>query len=123
MDRPRRRWALFIKRIKNASSVLTPASVQRLRRAASEFEGRAYDLTFEWSDRRMYCSELVWKLFDRVLGIHVGELQRLREFNLTDPVVVAKMHERYGEHVPMDEPVISPSSMFNSAALVTVGEG
>ena len=110
-----------IKRLKNASSVLTPRAVQRLRQTAREFEGRPYDLSFEWSDDRLYCSELVWKVYDRALGIHLGELQKLREFNLSDPVVRAKLHERYADHVPMDEPVISPGAVFDSTALETVG--
>jgi hypothetical protein len=44
----------------------------------------------------------------------------VKGFNLTDPVVRAKMRERYGTHIPMDEPVISPASMFNSPLLETV---
>jgi hypothetical protein len=26
------------------------------------FLGKDYDLTFGWSDERLYCSELVWKV-------------------------------------------------------------
>ena len=44
--------------------------------------------------------------------------QKLREFDLSDPVVKAKMRERYGEDVPLDEPVISPAAMFDSGELV-----
>jgi len=51
----------------------------------------------------------------------VGELQKLREFNLSDPIVRAKLRERFGDNVPLEEPVISPSAMFDSTALETVG--
>ena len=81
---------------------------------------RPYDLTFEWSDSRVYCSELVWKMYERALGIRVGELQRLRDFDLSDPVVRAKMKERYGDAVPLDEQVISPAAMFDSPLLEVV---
>jgi hypothetical protein len=86
------------------------------------FLGKKYDLTFEWSDDRIYCSELVYKLYDRALGVKLGELATLRTFDLTDPAVKAKMRERYGNRVPLDEPVISPASMAASPRLVTVAE-
>ena len=42
--------------------------------AGSQFLGRPYDLTFDWSHDRMYCSELVYKVYDRALGIKIGDL-------------------------------------------------
>jgi len=111
-----------VKRLRNAATLLTPEALRRLRATALQFAGRPYDLTFEWSDERLYCSELVWKLYERALGVRIGELQRLRDFNLSDPEVKVKMHERYGERVPLDEIVISPAAMFSSPLLETVGE-
>jgi hypothetical protein len=49
-------------------------------------------------------------------------LQQVRDFNLTDPAVQAKMRERYGSNVPLDSPVISPVAMERSDRLVTVAE-
>lgn len=54
------------------------------------------------------------------LGIQVGRLQKLREFDLTVPAVQAKMKERYGNAVPLDETVISPGEMFSFQGLVVV---
>ena len=109
-----------VKRLRDADKLLTPGAVARLHARTADFAGRPYDLTFEWSDGRIYCSELVWKLYQRALGVRIGELQKIRAFNLTDPAVRAKMRERYGDKVPMDEPVISPVAMFDSPLLVTV---
>ncbi len=106
-----------IKRLANADRILTPQGVAKLRQAAITFQAKPYDLTFEWSDSRMYCSELVWKIYDRGLGIHLGRLQKLRDFDLSDPVVKSKMKERYGNHIPMEETVISPSEMFSADSL------
>lgn len=111
-----------VKRLRHAETVLTPAGVENLRLAARGFAGRPYDLTFGWADDRIYCSELVWKAYDRALGVQIGDLQKLRDFNLSDPAVRAKMHERYGDDVPLDEAVISPVAMFESPLLVTVAE-
>lgn len=96
---------------------------QRLRAQAERLRGKHYDLGFGWSDERIYCSELAYKLYDRAMGVRIGRLQRLREFELDDPAVRAKLRERYGARVPLDEPVISPAAMFDSSLLETVASG
>jgi hypothetical protein len=102
-----------VKRLRDADKILSPEAVTKLRKAAAMFLGKPYDTTFEWSDDRIYCSELVWKIYNRALGLQVGRLQKLRDFDLADPTVKAKMNERYGKVIPMEETVISPSEMFS----------
>jgi hypothetical protein len=111
-----------VKRLRNADQILTPEAVVKLRKAAAAFQEKPYDFTFEWSDSRMYCSELVWKIFDRALGLQIGKLQKLREFDLSDPIVKTKMNERFGESIPMEETVISPGEMFSFKELIVVAE-
>lgn len=106
-----------VKRLRDADRILTHEAVSKLRHEADKFQGKSYDLTFEWSDSRIYCSELVWKIYYRALGLSVGQLQKLRNFNLTDPLVKSRMKERYGKKMPMDETVISPGEMFASEKL------
>jgi len=106
-----------IKRLRNP---LTVEQAAKLRTSATPFEGRPYDLYFEWSGERIYCSELVWKMYQQALGVRLGELQKLREFDLTAPVVKQKLRERYGTKVPLDEPVISPARLFSSPLLIEV---
>lgn len=110
------------KRLQDASEVLKPAGVARLHKAAKQYEGRPYDPTFTWSDDRLYCSELVWKIYQRGLGVRIGDLQQVRAFKLSDPEVQRRLKERYGDKVPLDEPAISPGVMFASPRLVTVLE-
>ena len=111
-----------LKRLRESATTLTAEHISALHQAGTRFLGRPYDLTFDWSDDRMYCSELVYKIYDRALGIQIGNLQRVRDFDLTDAAVQAKMHERYGGEVPLDAPVISPVAMERSPLLVTVAE-
>ena len=111
-----------VKRLTNAYSVLNLVNMVHLHTVAKSFKGRPYDLTFEWSDRRMYCSELVWKIYQQATGVEIGQLQRLRDFKLDDPAVQQKMKERYGSQIPLDEPVISPVAMFNSPLLQVVAQ-
>lgn len=106
--------------IKRPSRPLTPANKARMHTAATRYVGRPYDLSFEWSDQRIYCSELVWKLYRDAAGIELAPLARLDSFNLRAPVVRSKLRDRYGNHVPLAEPVISPATIFASPLLVTV---
>lgn len=109
-----------IKRLKNAEQFLTPSRLQKMKQVGKEFIGKNYDLTFEWSDNKIYCSELIWKVYQRATGLEIGKLQKLSDFELTNEVVKKKMAERYGDKIPMNETVISPSSIFDSELLTTV---
>jgi len=108
------------KRLRRADTRLTPAALDSLRAVGETMRGRPYDLGFAWSDDRIYCSELVWKIYHRALGIDIGALQTIGDFDLSPPAVRAKMRERWGDDVPRQEPAISPAQMFASPLLVTV---
>jgi hypothetical protein len=109
-----------VKRLRDAKTAFTPVALGRLRAAGQPMLGHPYDLAFEWSDERIYCSELIWKVYDRGLHRQLGQLQQLRDFDLSNPTVQAKLRERYGAQLPLSEPVISPASIFSSPELVTV---
>ncbi len=111
-----------VKRLRNAEFVLTAETVQKMQAIAEKFAGREEDVYFEWSDDRLYCSELVWKIFDRGAGIRIGNLAKLGDFDLSVPAVQAKVRERFGDNPPMQEIVISPAEMFASPELNTVYE-
>jgi hypothetical protein len=109
-----------IKRLRNADKVLTEEALLKMKDEGAKFNGKRYDLTFEWSDDKIYCSELIWKIYKRATGIEVGRPEKLSDFDLTNEVVKRKMKERYGDHIPKDEIVISPAAIFNSNLLQTV---
>lgn len=109
-----------IKRLKNADEILTAGNIRKMKQVGEKFRGKSYDLTFEWSDDKIYCSELIWKIYQRATGVEIGKLEKLGDFDLTNEVVKTKMKERYGNKIPMDETVISPAAIFNSELLETV---
>ena len=111
-----------VKRLRDVDRLMTDNKIGNLKTVAAEFQGKPYDLAFEWSDHRIYCSELVWKIYDRGMGVQVGHLKKLRDFDLSSDAVRNKMKERYGDQVPLDETVVSPGDMFLSDLLVTVSE-
>jgi cell wall-associated NlpC family hydrolase len=109
-----------VKRLANADAALTPPTIEKMKQLAKTMLGKNYDLYFEWSDSKIYCSELVWKIYERALHVEVGKLARLKEFDLSNPIVQSMMKQRYGNNIPLDEPVISPEAMFRSELLTTV---
>lgn len=109
-----------VKRLKNADAVLTPAVLGKMQSVGKSYVGRHYDWVFGWSDERIYCSELVWKIYQQGAGIELAPTKKLREFDLTHPAVKAKIKERYGDKIPLDEPVVAPSQLFESGLLEVV---
>ena len=87
-----------------------------------KYLGKSYDLQFEWSDDKIYCSELVWKIYKEAFNIEIGELEKIGDFNLSNKTVQKKLKERYGNSIPLDEYVITPDRMFKSKKLITVFE-
>ena len=111
-----------VKRLKDSNEMLTEVNVKKMKNIGERFKGKGYDIYFEWSDDKIYCSELVWKIYKETLDIEIGQLQELREFDLSDEIVKNKMKERYGDKIPLDEKVISPATMFDSDKLETIIE-
>ncbi len=109
-----------VKRLKNADQIMTPENLKKMKTIGERYAGKSYDLYFEWTDERIYCSELVWKIYKEALNIEIGELGELSDFNLSKKVVQEKLKERYGDNLPLDEKVISPVAMFDSSLLETI---
>lgn len=111
-----------IKRLSNANQILTSSTITKMKQIGEQFKGKPYDIYFEWSDDKIYCSELVWKIYKQTVNIEIGEIEKLSDFDLGHDIVKAKMKERYGENIPRHEKVISPEAMFNSNKLITIEE-
>jgi hypothetical protein len=108
-----------VKRLKD-TSVLTPANLSKMKSIGEKYRGKSYDLYFGWTDDKIYCSELVWKIYHETFGLEIGKLQELKDFDLSGEVVKAKLKERYGDKIPLNEKVISPAAMFESDKLEDV---
>ncbi len=110
----------IIKRLKDHT--LSQKEIANLKRVAHSFENKPYDIWFGWDDKYIYCSELVWKIYNKALNLKIGQLQRIKDFNLSAPAVKQKLIERYGDKIPYQETVISPVAIFNSPLLITVDQ-
>ncbi len=113
----------YLKRLDEKIHKLTAQHLKSMNEVGQKYLGKNYDLWFNWSDKEIYCSELVYKIYKEALGLEIGELQQLKDFDLSHQKVKLIMKQRYGENIPYEEVVISPVSMFNSEKLVLIYAG
>lgn len=112
---------VVVKRLRDAHARLTPATRARMRAEGERLMGLRYDGRFEWSDDRIYCSELVYKVFERGADIRLGQLVPLRTLDLSHRDVRRLIARRFRDRSPnLDEPVISPGALFSDPSLETV---
>ncbi|MGZ3863493.1 MAG: YiiX family permuted papain-like enzyme [Bacteroidia bacterium] len=102
--------------------LLTDATNEKMRKMAVGLLGKHYDIYFNWKDDEWYCSEFVWKLYERNYHLQIGTLRPLKDFDLSSDVVKTVMKKRYGNNIPYDEKMISPQDMFDSPLLEEVVE-
>lgn len=102
------------------TSVL-PAAYQKARAWATAQIGRDYDVRFRWDDQKLYCSELVWKIYQQA-GVELCAPRRFRDYDLQRPAVRKMIEQRYGgvEKLPLDEKVVAPSDLAASPLLAEV---
>ncbi len=110
----------LVKRLKNSSKILTPEVISKMKNYGKQFDKKDYDLYFEWTDDKIYCSELVWKIYKNGAGIELCPLEKLKSFNLANEKVKQILKERYGNKIPLEEKVVAPSQLVNSNLLETI---
>lgn len=102
-------------------TTVTPEAYQKARDWAHAQIGREYDVRFGWDDRKLYCSELVWKIYQRA-GVELCAPRRFRDYDLQRPAVRKMIEQRYGgmDRLPLDEKVVAPSDLADSPLLAEV---
>lgn len=81
--------------------------------------GKGYDLKFQWSDSKMYCSELVFKVFEQV-GISLSEKHTFKDYKLDSESAQKAIKQRYGSSINIDEVVVTPVDLRKSNKLKVV---
>ena len=114
----KQRFALL--RLKKEYAVLTPEVLAEMSGQATSMLGKSYDIYFNWSDQELYCSELVWKIYQRAMRLELCPLRELRSYNLESKIVRYKLEERYGKNIPLDEKMVAPEDIFLSNKLEAI---
>jgi hypothetical protein len=108
-----------VKRLKDTAP-LTPVHIAAMRSEGEKEMGRPYDIWFNMDEERIYCSELVWKVYERGAGLHVGTIERFGDMDFSGAEARRVLKERFGDAFPADQEVITPASIFRSPLLYTV---
>jgi hypothetical protein len=107
----------YTKRRLKDNDLLTHSVEDKMWEVGGSFLNKNYDIHFNWSDERIYCSELVWKIYKRGMGVELGKPKALKEYNLNSKLVREQLKLRYGADIPLNEKMISPQDIFESDLL------
>ncbi len=102
-------------------TIVAPEAYRKARTWAEAQIGRDYDARFGWDDKKLYCSELVWKVYQHA-GVELCPPRKFRDYDLQRPAVKRIIEQRYGsmDKLPLDEKVVAPSDIAASELLVEV---
>jgi hypothetical protein len=97
---------------------INPAFLAKGRAWAARQAGLPYDVHFRWDDETLYCSEFVWKAYEKA-GVQLCEKRAFRTYNLDAPAVKRIIDSRYGgiDKLPLDEPAVAPGDLSESTLL------
>lgn len=111
-----------VQRLKDRNALLNDSIVQLMKKIGRSYLNKPYDTAFLWSDDEIYCSELVWKVYQKGTGLQIGKLEKLKDFDLSSKELQPELETRWGNEIPYNETVISPQSIYESDLLETVLE-
>ena len=106
------------KRLRN--SKLSLSNIERMKQVGLGYKGKHYDLMFQWSDDKMYCSELIWKVYFQGAGIELCAPRHFSDFDISSSNVKKLIENRYGPDFDLSEMVVAPIDLFNSVMLEEV---
>ena len=75
-----------------------------------------YDTKFLWDDNKMYCSEIVWKMFNKY-DYKLCELRQLKDYSLVSDIIKKELKRRYGNNIPYEEQMVAPVDLLLSEKL------
>lgn len=105
--------------VSRSKKPLTKSQLGKMYDYGKSLIGKDYDLKFQWSDKKMYCSELIYKVY--IAGdIFVGEPKKFSEYNLDSKLAKDAIKSRYGNSININEMVITPVDIYRSSEVRTI---
>lgn len=95
-------------RVKDFPASALPA----LQAEIDKLMGRPYDYRYAPEDAEIYCSELVYKAYDRGCGIKIGAWENLGDLNWKPAEAFIRKVEN--GNLPLERPMISPVGLTRS---------
>jgi uncharacterized protein YycO len=98
---------------------LSDDQMKRMYNYAISQLGKNYDMKFQWSDNKMYCSELVYKIYWNA-GIALCDINQFKDYDLSSDEVQKAIKSRYNTAINPNEQIITPVDLYNSRSIITV---
>lgn len=124
---------VYVRRLADRS-VLTKDALKIMRDGANALHHTRYDFGFSWSDDYVYCSELIYKAYEKA-GAAANTLKKphpIKDYYEAVPALAQTIKDqldsakaktcRGGEPFNPEEPAISPEEIYNSPGLVSVND-
>ncbi len=101
---------------------LTPKAFEKGLEWGRKQLGKKYDFKFQWDNDRLYCSELVWKIYKKATGVELSKHKTFQDYQLDHPIVKTLIRTRYGnrKNLPKNARVVAPSDLAQSKLLIEV---
>lgn len=109
-----------VMRLINHEKYLQNINIKQSEAVYMKYASKPYDSQFLWSDDKIYCSELVWKLCKDNLNLELCPLKKLKDFDLSAEEVQLELKKRYGNNIPNEELVVSPADIAASNYLTMI---
>ena len=109
----------MVKRLKEFE-LPTPDGVATMMIAGERDMGKGYGIYFAPDTERIHCSELVQRIHQAGAGVTIGEVQRFGDMDFSGADARRMLKDRLGKRSPVDQPVVTPTSLFRSLKLIAV---
>lgn len=96
---------------------LSTTQLQKMKQVGDLYAGKPYDIRFAWGNDKIYCSELVWKIYDEGAGIKLGSPRTMDSYNFDNPQILSLMEARWNGTINWAETVVAPSDIASSSKL------
>ena len=111
----------FIARGEDGKYWIKRSSKENIKIKYAKYLGKPYDLSFKFDNGRFYCSELVYDIYQKQLGIELAEPRQVKDYLIlfTDrlPKIKRAMKRR---GISKEQYAIAPVDIFNSEYLESV---
>ena len=111
----------FIARGEDGKYWIKRSSKENIKIKYAKYLGRPYDLAFKLDNGRFYCSELVYDIYQKQLGIQLAEPRQVKDYLILFTDRLPKLRRAMKRRgISKEQYAIAPVDIFNSEHLESV---
>lgn len=111
----------FIARGEDGKYWIKRSSKENIKIKYAKYLGKPYDLAFKFDNGRFYCSELVYDIYQKQLGIELAEPRQVKDYLILFTDLLPKLKRAMKRRgISKEQYAIAPVDIFNSEYLESV---